>query len=54
MFYGQNQNYLLEPDDVANLEGVESVMKVLLQETGVHIPNYGAKANMNRQLYIKA
>jgi len=54
MFYGQNQNYFLEPDDVANIEGVESVMKVLLQETGVHIPNYGAKANMNRQLYIKA
>lgn len=54
MFYGQNKNYLLEPDDVANLEGVEGVMKVLLQETGIHIPNYGAKANMNRQLYIKA
>ena len=54
MFYGQNMNYLLEPTDVANLAGVEAFLKVLLKETGNHIPYYPAKFNFNRQLYIKA
>ena len=54
MFYGQNWNYLLQPDDVADRAGVKAFMEKLLKETGQCIYDYPARRHMARQLYVRA
>ena len=54
MFYGQNWNYLLQPNDVWDQAGVQAFMEKLLKETGQRIEDYPARRHMARQLYVKA
>ena len=52
-FYGQNNNYLLEPHDVVDRTSVDAFLERLLKEQGHFIPDYEASKHMARQLYIK-
>ena len=52
IFYGQNHNYLLEPDDVKDRQSVDACLSVLFLRTGHLVPDYHAARHMARQMYI--